>query len=113
MKTIGFPMLSIFAALLCAAAGLAQVEPRPPAESPPPLNPLTLSPDDMARFLGGMPVPKNSPLAPLTNEPAWQAHASFFEDAFGNLVRGKLAKFNALQKTYIRQKKNPLRDGYF
>jgi len=29
-------------------------------------------------FLAGMPVPENSPLAPLTRDPAWQAHSAFF-----------------------------------
>ena len=28
-------------------------------------------PNDIARFLAGMPVPENSPLAPVTRDPAW------------------------------------------
>jgi hypothetical protein len=96
-----------------ASALLAQPEQRPPPESAPPLNPIALSPDDMARFLAGMPVPKNSPLAPLTNEPEWQAHAAFFEDAFGKLVRGKLAKFHVWQDAYLPQSKEPVPVAYY
>ena len=113
MKPIRFLTLSIFAFALLASTAFTEVEPRPPAESPPPLNPVTLSPDEMARFLAGMPVPKNSPLAPLTNEPPWQAHASFFEEAFGNLVRGKLAKFHTWQNTYMPQTKQPVPVVYY
>ncbi|PYL08090.1 MAG: hypothetical protein DME34_05545 [Verrucomicrobia bacterium] len=113
MKPIRFLTLSIFAFALLASTAFTQVEPRPPAESPPPLNPVTLSPDEMARFLAGMPVPKNSPLAPLTNEAPWQAHASFFAEAFGNLVRGKLAKFHTWQNTYMPQTKQPVPVVYY
>src|SRR5258705_8509586 len=41
--------------------------------------PVSAGPNDMARFLAGMPVPENSPLAPLMRDPAWQEHAAFFE----------------------------------
>jgi len=44
-----------------------------------PVAPTTAGPNDIARFLAGMPVPENSPLAPLTRDPAWQAHAAFYE----------------------------------
>src|SRR5260370_16276756 len=42
-------------------------------------------PDDTARFLAGMPLPKNSPLAPLTTDSAWQEHSANFERAFAQL----------------------------
>ena len=35
--------------------------------------PAIAGPNDVARFLAGMPVPPSSPLAPLTRDPAWQA----------------------------------------
>jgi hypothetical protein len=44
--------------------------------------PVAAGPNDVARFLAGMPVPENSPLAPLTRDPAWQQHAAFFEEQF-------------------------------
>jgi hypothetical protein len=110
---IRFLTLSIFAFAIVVATTFAQDEPRPPAESPPPLNPVTLSPDDMARFLAGMPLPKNSPLAPLTNEPAWQSHAAFFEDAFSNLARGNLTRFHNWQSRFLPQSKQPVPVVYY
>jgi len=41
--------------------------------------------DDTARFLAGMPPSEGSPLAALTKDPAWQHHARFFDNAFGQL----------------------------
>ena len=43
----------------------------------------TVSADDTARFLAGMPPSADSPLTPLTKDPAWQRHAKFFDAAFG------------------------------
>ena len=34
------------------------------------------NPNDTARFLAGLPVAADSPIAPLTNDSVWQAHAS-------------------------------------
>ena len=107
------PKLIHLSLLIFASALLAQPEQRPPTETAPPFNPVTLSPDDMARFLAGMPVPKESPLAPLTSEPEWQEHAAFFEDAFSNLVRGKLAKFHVWQNAYLPQSKEPVPVAYY
>jgi hypothetical protein len=112
MKPTRFLTLSIFALALIASTAFTQVEPRPPAESPP-LNPVTISPDEMARFLAGMPLPKNSPLAPLTNEPGWQAHAAFFEDAFSNLAHGNLTRFHAWQNRFLPQSKEPVPVVYY
>src|SRR5438105_2485861 len=50
-----------------------------------PVTPAAAGPNDVARFLAGMPVPENSPLAPLTRNPAWQEHAAFFEREFSKL----------------------------
>jgi hypothetical protein len=60
-------------------------------------------PNDTARFLAGMPLPKDSPLYPLINDSAWQAHADYFEHAFSKLSRGKLAKFHARQRQYLSE----------
>src|SRR6516225_3990457 len=49
----------------------------------------TASADDTARFLGGMPPSSASPLAPLTQDPAWQQHARYFNSAFGNLDKNQ------------------------
>src|ERR1043166_5253568 len=112
-KKIPFVALSILASCGLVSAMFAQPEQRPATESAMPLNPLTLSPDDMARFLAGMPVPKSSPLAPLMSEPAWQAHAAFFEDAFSNLARGNLTRFHAWQNRYVPQSKEPVPVVYY
>ena len=51
--------------------------------------------DDTARFLAGMQPSSNSPLAPLTSDPAWQRHARFFDNAFAELERHQLSKIHA------------------
>jgi hypothetical protein len=70
---------AVAAALFLAAATLA-------------LAADTVTADDTARFLAGMPPAANSPLAPLTNDPAWQRHARFFDTAFGQLEQRQLSK---------------------
>lgn len=55
----------------------------------------TASADDTARFLAGMPLSSASPLAPLTQDPAWQQHARYFNSAFGNLDKNQFAKVRA------------------
>jgi hypothetical protein len=45
------------------------------------------SANDTARFLAGMQPSAGSPLAPLTENPAWQRHARFFDSAFAELDR--------------------------
>ena len=58
-------------------------------------------PDDTARFLAGMPLPKNSPLAPLTTDPAWQAHSANFEKAFAKLNTRQLQKLHTWEGQYF------------
>jgi hypothetical protein len=55
----------------------------------------TASPNDTARFLAGMPVDADSPLAPLTKDGSWQQHARSFDGAFGRLDQGQLARIRA------------------
>ena len=59
------------------------------------------SADDVARFLAGMPLPKNSPLISLTNDPAWQEHAANFEKAFAKLNTRKLTKLHTWEAQYF------------
>ena len=61
------------------------------------------APDDTARFLAGMPLPKNSPLAQLTTDPAWQEHASNFETAFAKLNTRQLQKLHAWEDQYFAE----------
>ena len=55
----------------------------------------TVSVDDTARFLAGLPPSSDSPLAPLTAEPSWQRHAKFFDGAFGQLEQRQLSKIRS------------------
>src|SRR5262245_39542241 len=72
--TIPAIVLSFVGALTVCAQGNPQAAPR--------AIPVNIGPNDVAHFLAGMPVSDNSPLAPLTRDPAWQAHAAFFEEQF-------------------------------
>jgi hypothetical protein len=52
---------------------------------------LTSSPaNDAARYLAGLPVPPGSQLAPLTQDPSWQAHARALNQAFAQLEQRQL-----------------------
>jgi len=55
----------------------------------------TASADDTARFVAGLPPSSDSPLAPLTHQPAWQQHARYFNSAFGKLDENQFAKIRA------------------
>jgi hypothetical protein len=51
-----------------------------------------VSADDTARFLAGMAPSADSALTPLTRDAAWQRHAKFFDNAFGQLEQRQLSK---------------------
>jgi hypothetical protein len=53
------------------------------------------SADDTARILAGMPPSSGSPLAALTQDPAWQQHARRFDSVFGNLDKNQFSKIRA------------------
>jgi hypothetical protein len=52
----------------------------------------TVSANDAARFLAGMPPSATSPLTSLTKDPSWQHHAKFFDGAFAQLEQRQLSK---------------------
>jgi len=72
-----------------------------------PRAPAAAGPNDIARFLAGMPMPENSPLAPLTRDPAWQAHSAFFEGEFNKLYLRQLQKLHAWTATNLPQVTQP------
>jgi hypothetical protein len=76
-------------------------------EAAPRAIPVNTGPNDVARFLAGMPVPENSPLAPLVRDPAWQAHAAFFEDQFSKINLRQLQKLQGWQATYLPESVQP------
>jgi hypothetical protein len=61
----------------------------------------TVTADDTARFLAGMPPSADSPLTPLTKDPSWQQHARFFDAAFGQLEQRQLSKIRAWANTNL------------
>src|SRR3954452_18367862 len=89
--------LSIALALMGALMLCAQDNP----EVAPRAIPVNTGPNEVARFLAGMPVSENSPLAPLTLDPAWQAHSAFFEEQFAKVNLRQLEKLHGWQATYL------------
>ncbi len=105
------PGISLFAAATLGVSALrAQEIPEiaPRAIPVTPVTPAPAGPNDVARFLAGMPVPEESPLAPLMNTPAWQAHAAYFESEFSKLRLRQLDKLHAWQQTYLPETLQPV-----
>ena len=69
--------------------------------------PVNAGPNDVARFLAGMPLPEDSPLSALMRDPAWQAHAAFFEKEFAKLNFRQLQKLHAWQEAYLPESLQP------
>jgi hypothetical protein len=61
----------------------------------------TVTANDTALFLAGMTPSADSPLTPLTKDPAWQHHARFFDTAFGQLEQRQLSKIRAWAETNL------------
>jgi hypothetical protein len=78
-----------------------------------PVNPVSAGPNDIARFLAGMPIPENSPLAPLTRDPAWQEHSAFFEKEFSKLYLRQLEKLHAWEATYLPEVAQPIPVAFY
>src|SRR5215831_11080822 len=95
--------LSIVLALASALSVSAQQNP----EAVPRAIPVNTGPNDVARFLAGMPVPENSPLAPLMRDPAWQSHAAFFEGQFSKVNLRQLQKLHGWQQTSLPESLTP------
>ena len=96
--------LSIVLGLVNALTAFAQQYP----DVAPRAIPVNTGPNDVARFLAGMAVPEDSPLAPLMRDPAWQAHAAFFEEQFAKLNLRQLQKLHAWQQTSLPESLQPI-----
>jgi hypothetical protein len=59
------------------------------------------SPDDTAKFLAGMPVSANSPLAPFTHDGSWQGHAGYFNLTFRRVEDRQLSRVRRWSKANI------------
>ena len=53
------------------------------------------SPNDVARFLAGLPPSESSPLSRLAGERAWQRHAASMDSAWANIETRQLARIRA------------------
>jgi hypothetical protein len=96
--------LSLIIGLVTSPGSYAQEN----LEGAPRAIPINPGPNDVAHFLAGMPVPEDSPLAPLTRDPAWQAHSAFFEEKFSKLNLRQLQKLHAWQETYLPESLQPI-----
>ena len=103
---------TLSAIIALVAAGLSVSAQENPHIAPRAM-PVAAGPNDVARFLAGMPVPLDSPLAPLTREPAWQQHAAFFEEQFSKLNLRRLQKLHAWQETYLPQSLQPIPVAFY
>src|SRR5437868_12164623 len=61
----------------------------------------TATADDTARFLAGMQPSADSPLMPLTRDPAWQRHAKFLDGAFAQLEQRQISRVRAWADTNL------------
>ncbi len=111
------PGSKLFVAMMLASAltAFAQENPKiaPRAIPVMPVAPAAAGPNDIARFLAGMPVPENSPLAPLTRDQAWQAHSAFFEGEFTKLYQRQLQKLHAWEATYLPEVTQPVPVAFY
>lgn len=73
-------LVTVFALLVPAAVAVAQTK---------------VTPNDMARFIAGMPPSNASPLAALTNDPAWRRYARHMDNAWFNFERRQLSRIRA------------------
>ncbi|HJT81494.1 MAG TPA: hypothetical protein VJ719_09885, partial [Chthoniobacterales bacterium] len=116
MKRPVFVVIAILAPFLLFSTADARRRPKEPKSTPIPLSidPAGgTSPQETARFLAGMPLNPRSPLAPLTQTPAWQEHSAHFEAAFAKLVRGKFSRLHNWQNTYLPESKEPIPVAYY
>lgn len=62
---------------------------------------LAASPNDVARYLAGLPPAAGSPLAGLSNEAAWKRHAKTLDQAWARLEKNQLNPIRAWSKQNI------------
>lgn len=66
------------------------------------------TPDDTARFIAGLPVSAESPLARFTKEDNWQRHAKFFDNAWGRLDKQQISKVRAWSEANVKAPRETL-----
>ena len=60
--------------------------------------------DDTARFLAGLPLSSDSPLAAFANTPAWLSHARNLDSVFAREESSQLSKVREFSKKYLTDK---------
>ena len=60
--------------------------------------------DDTARFLAGLPVSSNSPLAAFTSDPVWLSHARNLNSIFAREESAQLSKVRDFSEKYLTEK---------
>jgi hypothetical protein len=60
--------------------------------------------DDTARFLAGLPVSSNSPLAAFTSDPVWLSHARNLNSIFARQESAQLSKIRDFSEKYLTEK---------
>jgi len=60
-----------------------------------------VSANDTARFLAGLPPASQSPLAALTQDPAWQQHANYFNRIFAEDEKDHLSRIRAFAQAQL------------
>ena len=69
--------------------------------------------NDTAHFLAGLPVSEGSPLAALTQNPAWQQHASFFDQAWAKLIARQFVGIRDWEINYLPDATQPLPVAFY
>lgn len=69
--------------------------------------------NDTARFVAGLPVSEGSPLAALTLDPAWQQHATFFDEAWAKLAARQFAGIRNWEVNYLPDATQPLPVAFY
>ncbi|HRN89620.1 hypothetical protein [Hyphomicrobium sp.] len=61
--------------------------------------------DDTARVLAGLAPSAGSPLENVTQQAVWQAHATYFDRAWGDLEQRQLGKIRAWSARYVEERR--------
>ena len=64
----------------------------------------TVTPDDNARYLAGLPPAPDSPLAALANDPRWQRHVRYFDAVFEREDATTLSKVRDFAREHLTEK---------
>jgi hypothetical protein len=73
---------------------------------PPPAPGVYANPNDVARFLAGMPVASDSPLTPFVQTPEYQEHTASLEERFVKLIP-RFQKIAAWRATFLPEADQP------